>query len=113
MVMFDLSGTTVHDDTGVRDCLYQAAEYLVARSAGRQLDFRDFEKGQDPATLDTTTRVFHRYEEVMIEGINAGCRGVVAVLAGPRPFSVWGCYRHTHAIPSVQELPSLIETEFC
>ena len=25
MVMFDLSGTTVHDDTGVRDCLYEAA----------------------------------------------------------------------------------------
>ena len=22
MVMFDLSGTTVFDDTGVRDCLY-------------------------------------------------------------------------------------------
>ncbi len=26
MVMFDLSGTTVFDDTGVRDCLYQAAQ---------------------------------------------------------------------------------------
>ena len=26
MVMFDLSGTTVYDDTGVRDCLYKAAE---------------------------------------------------------------------------------------
>ena len=26
MVMFDLSGTTVHDDTGVRDCLYEAAQ---------------------------------------------------------------------------------------
>ena len=25
MVMFDLSGTTVYDDTGVRDCLYKAA----------------------------------------------------------------------------------------
>jgi hypothetical protein len=25
MVMFDLSGTTIHDDTGVRDCLYRAA----------------------------------------------------------------------------------------
>ena len=25
MVMFDLSGTTVHDDSGVRDCLYKAA----------------------------------------------------------------------------------------
>ena len=26
MIMFDLSGTTVYDDTGVRDCLYQAAQ---------------------------------------------------------------------------------------
>ena len=25
MVMFDPAGTTVHDDRGVRDCLYQAA----------------------------------------------------------------------------------------
>jgi hypothetical protein len=24
--MFDLSGTTVYDDTGVRDCLYKAAQ---------------------------------------------------------------------------------------
>ena len=26
MVMFDLAGTTVADDTSVRDCLYKAAE---------------------------------------------------------------------------------------
>ena len=26
MVMFDLSGTTFYDDTGVRDCLYKAAQ---------------------------------------------------------------------------------------
>ncbi len=236
MVMFDLSGTTVHDDTGVRDCLYQAAkehglettpeeillhmgtnkihlyQYLIAKSKGMQMDFRDFERGQDPGTLELATTVFHRYEEIMIrhyrtevkevpgasdtfrwchdhgirvatdtgfhkdvtlavmdglgwlrdglvdisvdvqdipgergrpapfmifhamqhldiqsvdevlkigdtpadmlEGTNAGCRGVVGVMSGPRPVTAWGCYRHTHVIPSVKELPALIETEF-
>lgn len=236
MVMFDLSGTTVHDDTGVRDCLFQAAQehslpttpdeillhmgtnkihlyqYLIAKSQGRQIAFRDFEKVRDPDTLDLATKVFHRYEEIMIqhyrtqvkevpgaaetfrwchahgikvatdtgfhkditmaimdglgwlrdglvdlsvdvqdvpgergrpapfmifhamqhldiqsvqevlkigdtpadmlEGVNAGCLGVVGVLSGPRPVTSWGCYRHTHVIPSVKELPALIETEF-
>jgi len=31
MVMFDLSGTTVYDDTGVRDCLFK----LLALNARR------------------------------------------------------------------------------
>jgi phosphonatase-like hydrolase len=236
MVMFDLSGTTVYDDTGVRDCLHKAAvefklkttpeeillhmgtnkihlyQYLIAKAQGNKIDFRDFEKIQDPSTLELATKVFHRYEEIMInhyrtavkevpgaadtfrwchksgikvatdtgfhkdvtmaimeglgwlrdglvdisvdvqdipgergrpapfmifhamqkldiqsvdevlkigdtpadmlEGTNAGCRGVVGVLSGPRPVTAWGCYRHTHVIPSVKELPQLIETEF-
>ena len=90
MVMFDLSGTTVYDDTGVRDCLYKAAvefklkttpeeillhmgtnkihlyQYLIARSRGKNIDFRDFEKIQDPKALELATKVFHRYEEIMI-----------------------------------------------
>ncbi len=236
MVMFDLSGTTVHDDTGVRDCLYRAAvehklattpeeillhmgtnkihlyQYLIAKSRGQEIDFRDFEKVQDPGTLELATKVFHRYEEIMLhhyrtevkevagaadtfrwchehgikvatdtgfhheitmaimeglgwlrdglvdvsvdvedipgqrgrpapfmifhamevldiqsvqevlkigdtpadmlEGVNAGCGGVVGVLSGPRPVTAWGRYRHTHVIPSVRELPELIEAEF-
>lgn len=236
MVMFDLSGTTVYDDTGVRDCLYKAAveyqlnttpdeillhmgtnkirlyQFLIARSQGRKIDFRDFEKFESPETLELATNVFHRYEEIMInhyrnevkevpgaadtfrwchahgikvatdtgfhkdvtmaimeglgwlrdglvdisvdvqdipgergrpapfmifhamekldiqsvrevlkigdtpadmlEGTNAGCRGVVGVLSGPRPVTAWGCYRHTHVIQSVADLPRLIETEF-
>lgn len=237
MVMFDLSGTTVHDDTGVRDCLYKAAQeqglrttpeeillhmgtnkihlyqFLIAREKGRALDFRDFEKSQDSATLEFATKVFHRYEEIMmdhyrnevkevpgasatfqwchehgikvatntgfhrqitevimdslgwrrdglvdlsvdvehdpkqrgrpapfmifyamgeldvqsvdqvikigdtpadmLEGTNAGCRGVIGVMSGSRPVTAWGCYRHTHVIPSVKELPALIASEFC
>lgn len=48
----------------------------------------------------------------MLEGVNAGCRGVIGVLSGPLPVSAWGNYRHTHVIRSVKELPQLIETEF-
>lgn len=48
----------------------------------------------------------------MLEGYNAGCRGIVGVLSGPLPFEQWGKYRHTHIIPSVKELPELIQTEF-
>lgn len=48
----------------------------------------------------------------MLEGVNAGCRGIVGVMSGPLPVEAWGCYRHTHVIPSVKELPRLIETEF-
>ncbi|MFH1933275.1 MAG: HAD hydrolase-like protein [Pseudomonadota bacterium] len=48
----------------------------------------------------------------MLEGRNAGCKGVVVVLTGPRPVTTMGKYRHTHIIPSVAELPELIESEF-
>ena len=236
MVMFDLSGTTVYDDTGVRDCLYKAAveydlqttpdeillhmgtnkihlyQFLIARSQGKKVEIEDFEKTIYPETLDDAMKVFHRYTEIMInhyrnnvrevpgaadtfrwchdngikvatdtgfhrditeaimdglgwvrdglvdlsvdvehipgergrpapfmiyyamtqlnvqsvhevlkigdtpadmlEGHNAGCRGIVGVLTGPRPVEAWGKYRHTHVIPSVKDLPTLIETEF-
>ena len=42
----------------------------------------------------------------MLEGRNAGCRGVIGVLSGPRPVTAWGKYWHTHVIPSVKELPN-------
>jgi phosphonatase-like hydrolase len=236
MVMFDLSGTTVHDDTGVRDCIYTAAQefdidttpeeillhmgtnkihlyqFLIARAGGEEIDFKDFEKLKDPGTYDRAKQVFDRYEELMIahyrtnvrevdgavdtfrwchehgikvatdtgfhgqitdaimdglgwlrdglvdcavhvehipgergrpapfmiyyamqqldiqsvhevikvgdtpadmlEGHNAGCLGIVGVLSGPRPVTAWGRYRHTHVIPSVRELPELIESDF-
>jgi phosphonatase-like hydrolase len=236
MVMFDLSGTTVYDDTGVRDCLYKAAQefnlkttpdeillnmgtnkihlyqFLIAREMGKPIDIKDFEKIQDPETYEAAKRVFDRYQELMIEhyrqevreipracdtfrwchahgikvatdtgfhrviveaimdglswvrdglvdlavdvehvpgemgrpapfmifyamtqlniqsvhevlkvgdtpadmleGRNAGCRGVIGVLSGPRPVTAWGKYWHTHVIPSVAELPDLVESEF-
>jgi phosphonatase-like hydrolase len=236
MVIFDLAGTTIRDDNGVRDCLFQAAtefklettpeevqlhmgtnkihlyQFLIAKASGVKLDFRDFEKIESPESLPLATQIFHRYEEIMIayyrrevkeitgaadtfrwchahgikvatgtgfhrqittaimdglgwvrdglvdlavdvehtpkhrgrpapfmifhamsqldiqsvqevikigdtpadmlEGVNAGCRGIVGVLSGPLPVTAWGSYRHTHVIPSVKELPQLIETEF-
>jgi phosphonatase-like hydrolase len=236
MVMFDLSGTTVYDDTGVRDCLYKAAQehgldttpeeillhmgtnkihlyqFLIARSRGNPIPIEDFEKTKDPATYDEAKKVFDRYTQIMIdhyrnecrevpgaadtfrwchdhgikvatdtgfhrditdaimdglgwvrdglvdcavdvehvpggrgrpapfmifhamteldvqsvhevvkvgdtpadmlEGANAGCRGIVGVLSGPRPVEAWGKYRHTHVIQSVKDLPELLESEF-
>lgn len=236
LVVFDLAGTTVQDDNAVSGCLFQAAQefnlpateleirphmgtnkirlyqFLIARAQGRVVDFRDFEKFTAPDSLELATRVFHRYEEIMIdyyrreareipgaadvfrwchehgikvatntgfhreitqaimdglgwvrdglvnlavdvehtpnhrgrpapfmifyamaqldiqsvhqvlkigdtpadmlEGTNAGCRGVVGVLSGCLPITAFGGYRHTHIIPSVRELPPLITTEF-
>jgi phosphoglycolate phosphatase-like HAD superfamily hydrolase len=48
----------------------------------------------------------------MLSGRNAGVRGVVGVLSGPRPVTDWGKYWHTHVIQSVADLPQLIESEF-
>ncbi len=48
----------------------------------------------------------------MLEGRNAGCRGVVGVLSGCSPVRVWGKIWHTHIIDSVADLPQLIESEF-
>ncbi len=236
MVMFDLSGTTVEDDTGVRDCLYQAAveyklkttpeeiltnmgtnkiylyQFLIARQRGRKIDIVDFERQKDPDTLDEAMKIFNRYSQLMVdhykketrevpgvsdvfrwchahgikvatdtgfhrdvvnaimdklgwvrdglvdlavdvehvpqergrpapfmlyhamseldvqsirevikigdtpadmlEGWNAGCRGVIGVLSGPRPVEAWGKYWHTHVIRTVADLPQLIEQEF-
>lgn len=236
MIMFDLSGTTVEDDTGVRDCLYQAAvefnlkttpeqilnhmgmnkihlyQFLIARERGKEIDIKDFEKIKDPETYNEAMKIFNRYQEIMVdhyrknvkevpgtsdvfrwchergikvatdtgfhrlvveaimdglgwvrdglvdlavdvehipgqigrpapfmifyamqqldvqsvhevikigdtpadmlEGRNAGVRGVIGVLSGPRPVDAWGKYWHTHVIQSVAELPDLIEAEF-
>lgn len=48
----------------------------------------------------------------MLEGFNAGCKGVVGVLTGHNPIAEWGRRRHTHIIPSVKDFPRLMEDEF-
>ena len=236
MVMFDLSGTTVEDDMGVRDCLYKAAvefklsttpeeilyhmgvnkihlyQFIIARQRGNKIDIKDFEKTKDPDTLSEALRVYERYTELMVqhyqentreiagtsnvfrwchdhgikvatdtgfhrivvdsimdglgwlrdglvdlsvdvehipgeigrpapfmiyyamtkldiqsihevvkigdtpadmlEGYNSGCRGVIGVMSGPRPVEAIGKYWHTHIIPSVADLPELLQKEF-
>jgi phosphonatase-like hydrolase len=47
----------------------------------------------------------------MLEGTNAGCRGVVGVLSGPLDAATIGAFPHTHIIPSVADLPSLCQRE--
>jgi phosphonatase-like hydrolase len=100
MVMFDLAGTTVYDDNEVRDCLYKAAlefdldtapdeilqhmgtnkihlfQFLLARSQGKQIEFEDFEKIQDPETYDFAKKVFDRYEQLMIAHYRAGVKEI-------------------------------------
>ena len=91
MVVFDLAGTTVQDDAAVSGSLYQAAiefglnttheeilrsigtnkihlyQYLIAKSKGRDISFKDFEGEKDPSTHEEALKVFKRYTEIMIE----------------------------------------------
>ena len=113
MVMFDLSGTTVYDDTGVRDCLYKAAQefklnttpeqillnmgtnkihlyqFLISRARGKKIEIEDFEKIQDPDTYDEAVKIFDRYQEIMIEHY----RNEVKEVDGTSDTFRW-CHKH-------------------
>jgi len=45
-------------------------------------------------------------------GTNAGCGAVVGVLTGAGTVETLGRVRHTHLLPSVADIPELIEREF-
>lgn len=47
----------------------------------------------------------------MLEGTNAGCRGVVGVLSGPLQAAEIGAFPHTHLIASVADFPALCQRE--
>ena len=47
----------------------------------------------------------------MQAGCNAGCRGVIGVLTGAHGIESLGMTRHTHIIPSVASLPTLLELD--
>ena len=100
MIMFDLSGTTVYDDTGVRDCLYQAAvefnlqttpeeilnhmgtnkihlyQFLLARSRGIKNDIRNFETDIDESTHDEAKKIYDHYVDLMIKHYKSQCKEV-------------------------------------
>jgi phosphonatase-like hydrolase len=48
----------------------------------------------------------------LMAGRNAGLLGVVGVLSGSQDVEQLGRVQHTHIIPSVAELPNLLESEF-
>jgi phosphonatase-like hydrolase len=48
----------------------------------------------------------------LLAGANAGVRGVVGVLSGSQGIDHLGRVEHTHIIPSVAELPALIDSAF-
>jgi len=113
MIMFDLSGTTVYDDTGVRDCLYKAAQeyklnttpeeilmhmgtnkihlyqFLISRSKGKKIDMKDFEKTKDPETYEEAKKIYDRYNEIMIDHY----RNEVREVAGASDTFRW-CHDH-------------------
>jgi beta-phosphoglucomutase-like phosphatase (HAD superfamily) len=90
LVIFDLSGTTVYDDNAVAKSLYEAAkeykldvtledfektigtnkihlyQYMIARSKGRDVKIRDFEKYDFPDVYEEAMIIFKRYSEIMI-----------------------------------------------
>jgi phosphonatase-like hydrolase len=48
----------------------------------------------------------------MMEGINAGCAGVIGVLSGALDAETLGRHRHTHLLPDVTHLPRVIQSDF-
>jgi phosphonatase-like hydrolase len=48
----------------------------------------------------------------LLAGVHAGVRGVVGVLSGSQGIEHLGRVEHTHIIPSVAELPALIDSAF-
>lgn len=48
----------------------------------------------------------------LLAGTNAGVRGVVGVLSGSQSIDQLGSVAHTHIIPSVAELPGLLDAAF-
>ncbi len=66
----------------------------------------------------TRTAETHRVVNVgdttldLLSAVNAGVRGNVGVLTGTQTLLHLGKVRHTHILPSVAELPELMEKEF-
>lgn len=77
------------------------APYMI-HHAMQHLDVRDVRRvvkvGDQPSDL--------------LEGCNAGCGGVIGVLSGSLGADILGRYRHTHIIPSVRDLPEVLERDF-
>lgn len=100
LAVFDLAGTTVEDDNGVRNCLYQAAkehdlsvtpeeiadlmgtnkihlyQYLIAKNQGNDINFRDFEVTIDGNLYKQAKKLYDCYVEIMIAYYRKNCREI-------------------------------------
>lgn len=100
LAVFDLAGTLVEDNNGVRDCLYKAAvdyglnvtkdeisnhmgtnkihlyQFLIARTKGNFIDFKNFEVDIDNSTQDEAVKLYERYTEYMIAYYQENCREI-------------------------------------
>ncbi len=100
LAVFDLAGTTVEDNNGVRDCLYKAAvlhglnvdpddisrhmgtnkihlyQFLISRSEGKNIDFRDFETEIHQNTYEKAKKIYDDYVEIMIDYYKTQCKEI-------------------------------------
>lgn len=90
LVVFDLAGTLIDDDTAVADCLLQPAldaglqttreellqhlgtnkvhlyQFLIARREGRAIEIDQFDAARDPGSEPFATEMYQRFTELMI-----------------------------------------------
>lgn len=100
LAVFDLAGTTVKDDNAVRDCLHKAAvefkldaspeeianlmgtnkihlyQYLIAKSQGRVMNFREFEENIFEDTYELAKKIYDCYVEIMISYYRNECQEI-------------------------------------
>ena len=100
LAVFDLAGTIVEDNNGVRDCLYRAAEehglqvtreeistlmgtnkihlyqFLIAKAKGNHIDFKDFEINIDSSTRSEALKLYEKYTQYMIAYYHDNCREI-------------------------------------
>ncbi|WP_429840641.1 HAD hydrolase-like protein [Brevibacillus sp. FIR094] len=100
LAVFDLAGTLVEDDNAVRDCLHKAAveyglnvtpdeisthmgtnkihlyQYLIARTKGNRIDFKNFEIDIDNSSFEDAVKLYERYTEYMIAFYQENCREI-------------------------------------
>ena len=92
LVVFDLAGTTIHDDNDVAKCLHRGAvdvgidvelelvsrnigtnkvhlyQFLIEHSRGKAVHIADLERSaRDPETLELAMSAFRLYEQYMID----------------------------------------------
>lgn len=100
LAVFDLAGTLVKDNNGVRDCLHKAAiahgldvtkdeisthmgtnkihlyQFLIARKNGNMIDFKNFEVDIDDSTREQATDIYHDYTKYMISYYEENCEEI-------------------------------------